>query len=289
MLKIKGLTKKLGDKLVLKQCDLEIKEGSITGLIGINGAGKTTLLRCIAGVYSLDEGTCTYNDESIYENEELKKHIQFLSDDLYYENDATINTLIQFYQVFYPNFDAEKFQEYMDMLKLNQDEPIRKFSKGMKKQTFICIQLAMKPKILLLDESFDGLDPIMKSVIKRAITDLVIDYQTIVFISSHSLNDIEKIADHYVVLDDHSIASHEDIEESKETYHRIQMAFNEVVTIDLFKDLNIIESDINGQIVTLTIHGDLEEIERKIETYQPLMTKVIDLSLEEIFVSKMVK
>lgn len=289
MLEINGFDKTLGNKLVLKDISLHIEQGSITGLIGINGAGKTTLLRCIAGVYKGDSGICQYNGQDIYENELIKKDILFLSDDLYYENDATIASLIEFYEIFYDCFDKEKFQEYMDVLKLNQNELIRKFSKGMKKQAFICLQLALCPKVLLLDESFDGLDPVMKSIIKKAITDLVMDYQSIVFISSHSLSDIEKIADHYVVLDNQTIVSHEDVEESLESYHRIQMAFASPVCEDLFIDLNVVECSINGQIVTLVVQGNLEEIERKIETYQPLMSKVMDLLLEEIFVSKMAK
>lgn len=286
-LKLKKVVKKLGDKLVLDNCSLEIKKGSILGIIGVNGAGKSTLLRSIAGVYQIDDGLITFNGNEIYENEEVKKDILFLSDNPYFTNNDTIKSLKQFYQVFYDKFDEEKYQEYLKITKLNENEPLRSFSKGMRRQAFIILMLSLKPKLLILDESFDGLDPMMKTIMKRAISNLVVDEESIVIISSHSLSDIESICDHYVIMDHNTICDMEEMDMNQAKYHRIQLAFKEEKAIEEFSDLDIINIEINGRVVNLVLEGDLEVIKAQLEKMNPLMLDVLDISLEELFISKM--
>lgn len=286
-LKIKDLTKKLGDKLVLNKCNFEVNKGSVLGIIGVNGAGKSTLLRCIAGVYQSDAGSITFNGKEIYENEEVKKDILFLNDNPYFTNNDTIKSLKQFYTVFYDKFDEEKYQEYLKISKLDENTPLRCFSKGMRKQAFIILMLSLKPKLLLLDESFDGIDPMMKITMKKVISNLVIDEGTIVLVSSHSLSDVESICDHYIIMDHNTICNLEEMDESKEKYHRIQMAFNEEKTREDFMQLNVVNVDISGRVVNLVVEGELDSIKKQINAMNPLMLDILDISLEELFISKM--
>lgn len=287
VLKLKDVTKKLGNKLVLNNCNLEVQKGSILGIIGVNGAGKSTLLRCIAGVYQIDSGSITFNENEIYENEEVKKDILFLSDNPYFANNDTIKSLKEFYQVFYNRFDETKYREYLKITKLNENEPLRSFSKGMRRQAFIILMLSLNPKLLILDESFDGLDPMMKIIMKRVITNLVVDEETIVVISSHSLNDVESICDHYVIMDNNTICDMEEMDMNNEKYHRLQLAFKEEKTIDDFNAFDIINIEINGRVVNLVLEGELEVIKEQLEELNPLMVDVLDISLEELFISKM--
>lgn len=287
VLKLKNVTKKLGNKLVLNNCNLEVQKGSILGIIGVNGAGKSTLLRCIAGVYQVDSGSITFNENEIYENEEVKKDILFLSDNPYFANNDTIKSLKEFYQVFYDRFDETKYREYLKITKLNENEPLRSFSKGMRRQAFIILMLSLNPKLLILDESFDGLDPMMKIIMKRVITNLVVDEETIVVISSHSLNDVESICDHYVIMDNNTICDMEEMDMNNEKYHRLQLAFKEEKTIDDFNAFDIINIEINGRVVNLVLEGELEVIKEQLEELNPLMVDVLDISLEELFISKM--
>lgn len=287
VLKLKDVTKKLGNKLVLNNCNLEVPKGSILGIIGVNGAGKSTLLRCIAGVYQVDSGSITFNENEIYENEEVKKDILFLSDNPYFANNDTIKSLKEFYQVFYDRFDETKYHEYLKITKLNENEPLRSFSKGMRRQAFIILMLSLNPKLLILDESFDGLDPMMKIIMKRVITNLVVDEETIVVISSHSLNDVESICDHYVIMDNNTICDMEEMDMNNEKYHRLQLAFKEEKTVDDFNAFDIINIDINGRVVNLVLEGELDFIKQQLEELDPLMVDVLDISLEELFISKM--
>lgn len=287
VLKLKNVTKKLGNKLVLNNCNLEVQKGSILGIIGVNGAGKSTLLRCIAGVYQVDSGSITFNENEIYENEEVKKDILFLSDNPYFANNDTIKSLKEFYQVFYDRFDETKYREYLKITKLDENEPLRSFSKGMRRQAFIILMLSLNPKLLILDESFDGIDPMMKIIMKRVITNLVVDEETIVVISSHSLNDVESICDHYVIMDNNTICDMEEMDMNNEKYHRLQLAFKEEKTIDDFNAFDIINIEINGRVVNLVLEGELEVIKEQLEELNPLMVDVLDISLEELFISKM--
>ena len=286
MLKISGVSKKLGQKEVLKDCNLEVNKGSILGIIGINGAGKSTLLRSIAGVYECDKGTITFDGKTIYENEEVKKNILFLSDNPYFSNNDTIATLKEFYCVFYDNFNEEKYQSYLKLTQLNENEPLRSFSKGMRRQAFIILMLSLSPKLLILDESFDGLDPMMKILIKKVITNLVVDEESIVLISSHSLADVESICDHFVIMDHNTICVKEDMDDSKDKYHRIQVAFKEEKTIEDFAPLTIVDAKISGRVVNLLVEGDLYAIKAIIENMNPLMVDYLEVSLEELFISK---
>lgn len=287
VLKLKDVTKKLGNKLVLNNCNLKVQKGSILGIIGVNGAGKSTLLRCIAGVYQIDSGSITFNEKEIYENEEVKKDILFLSDNPYFANNDTIKSLKEFYQVFYDRFDETKYREYLKITKLDENEPLRSFSKGMRRQAFIILMLSLNPKLLILDESFDGIDPMMKIIMKRVITNLVVDEETIVVISSHSLNDVESICDHYVIMDNNTICDMEEMDMNNEKYHRLQLAFKEEKTIDDFNAFDIINIEINGRVVNLVLEGELEIIKKQLEELNPLMVDVLDISLEELFISKM--
>ncbi|NBK97070.1 MAG: ABC transporter ATP-binding protein [Erysipelotrichia bacterium] len=287
MLKIKSVSKKLGNQLVLDHCSLEVEKGSILGIIGVNGAGKSTLLRCIAGVYRCDQGSITLNGQEIYENEQLKKDILFLSDQPYFANNDTLKSLKEFYMVFYDRFNEEKYRSYLKMTKLDENKALRSFSKGMRRQAFIILMLSLSPKLLILDESFDGLDPLMKVLMKKVLTNLVVDEETIVLISSHSLSDIESICDHYVIMDHNTICDLEEMDMNKTKNHRIQLAFSEEKTVEDFANFDVVNLDIQGRVVNLVVEGELEAIETTIKEMNPLMVDYLDITLEELFIAKM--
>ena len=108
MLNIRCVSKKLGNKKVLDQVNLQIQDGSIFGLVGPNGAGKSTLLRILAGVIREDAGVVTWDNEPIFDNPAVKKDILFISDEPYYFYNASISDMKQFYQLWYPSFDEDE-------------------------------------------------------------------------------------------------------------------------------------------------------------------------------------
>ncbi len=200
MIKIENLTKNLGENKVLEGLDLIINDGDIFGLVGINGAGKSTLLRTISGVYEAESGSITYDGKDVFENPEVKKDIFFLSDNPYYPNNSSINNIIDFYKSFY-DIDVERFNKIINKFKLDTKKTINNFSKGMKRQLFIALAIAIGPKYLFLDEAFDGLDPLARLIFKRELSELIEEKKITVIISSHSLRELEDICDKYGLLD----------------------------------------------------------------------------------------
>lgn len=287
MLKIENVTKRLGNKLVLNQCNLTVPKGAVLGLIGPNGAGKSTLLRCICDVYQPDEGSITLNGETIHENEYLKGQILYLSDDPYYLFNATIKDMKEFYQTFYPQFDENIYQKYLKLFKLEENKVMNNFSKGMKRQAFILMALAISPKLLLLDESFDGLDPLMRLLFKRAISECIESKDISIIISSHNLRELEDICDTFAILEDHKIETSGSIDDTKESIHKIQMAFKDEKTKEDFKELDVMHYAQTGRFITLIVKGDLETTKKVIGKMQPLIMDVLPVNLEEIFIYEM--
>lgn len=283
MLKINNLSKNLGDKLVLNNCQLEIQTGSIFGLIGSNGAGKSTLLRCIADVYEADQGIITLDGETIHENPKAKAEILLLSEDPFYLYNASLKEMKEYYRIFYPNFNDEMFNKYLPLFKLDENKNMNNFSKGMKRQSFILIALAIAPKLLLLDESFDGLDPMMRLLFKRAINECMEKSDMTLLISSHNLRELEDICDSFGILEDAHISTAGSIDSTKETIHKIQVAFKKEMQKSDFKALDLLHYQQNLRVITMVVKGNIDEIETYLKSFEPLMMDVLNVSLEEIF------
>ena len=283
MIEINNLSKSYGDKLVLKNLSIKIEDGKIFGLVGINGAGKSTLLRLISGIFEANTGSILVDGEEIYDNENKKKDIFFLPDEPYYGINTTPLNLIDLYQEFY-DFNKQEYLNYLEIFKLPLNKKMHTFSKGMKRQVFVSLALAIKPKYLLLDEAFDGLDPLARLTFKRAIIDLVEEKQTTIIISSHSLRELEDICDCYGLIDKMEIASSGEIADTINKTHKYQVAFNEIPSKDMFDDFNILTYEQESRIVRIVVNEDFDTFKERIDKYNPLLIDEIPINFEELFI-----
>ena len=287
MLNLSSITKKYENTTVLKDIDLDIKEGSIFGLIGPNGSGKTTLLKIISGIIKPDMGQAAIDHRNIYEDPGLKKNILLISDEPYYFFQSTIKDMKEFYKVWYPSLDEAIYQKYLKMFSLDEHKPIKNFSKGMKRQAFIILALAIAPRYLLLDEAFDGLDPVMRLTFKRAIMKMIEEKEMTVIISSHNLRELEDICDTFGILDHACMETHGDVDDVKGQIHKIQLAFSETKTMEDFKELNIMSANFQSRVINLVVQGDLTQISAYLKAKQPLMMEILPVNLEEVFLYEM--
>lgn len=287
MIELNAITKRFGKNTILDHLQLHIPEGSVFGLIGPNGAGKSTLLKMMSGIMECDEGSITYDGVGVYENPMMKQDILLVSDDPYYFYHATIKDMKDFYQLWYPRFNQQVYRKYLEIFQLDEKKPITTFSKGMKRQAFLAIALAIAPKYLFLDEAFDGLDPIMRLTFKRAITSFIEEKQMTVIISSHNLREMEDICDQFGILENHAITTSGDIYETKENVHKIQLAFSTVCQEDMFQDFDVLSLKIQSKVVNMVVKGNIEEIKERLRIMQPLMMEVLPVNLEEIFIYEM--
>lgn len=281
MLKINGIYKSFNDKEVLKDINLNIPDGKVLGLCGINGAGKSTLLRIISGVYLADSGSVTINDEEVYDNEAIKKEMFFLPDEPYYDYNSTPDSIVKIYKAMY-DLDLDIYYKNINHFKIPLKKRIIKFSKGMKRQVFISIAFAIKPKYLLLDEAFDGLDPFARLYFKREIVDMVTENNTTVIIASHSLRELEDICDTFAIIDKNKIAASGELFESLDKIHKYQIAFSEKISENDFpKIYKTFHQD--ERIVRIVSDISMEELSEKIKDLNPLFIDVLPVNFEEMF------
>ena len=283
MLKISNLDKSFKDKKVLNDLSLDVHDGSIFGLVGVNGAGKSTLLRCISGIYQRDAGLIEFDGCDTYKDEKVRKDIFFVNDEPYYPLAANIKSLKDFYASYY-EFDEEAYQKNLKLFDLDENKPISSFSKGMKRQTLLLFALAIRPKLLLLDEAFDGLDPLVRMNLKKNLYDFIQDSDATIIISSHNLKELEDICDTYGILEDGKISTYGDLLESKANINKYQLAFKEDIDESFFDQFEVLHKHKEGSVYSLVIKGDKEETVRKLEELNPLILDTLSVNFEELFI-----
>ena len=284
MIKIDGIVKRFGKKTVLDGVSLEIKNGSIYGLVGINGAGKSTLLRIITGIYKPEEGRVLYDGEEIFDNPEVKKKIAFVPDELYLPDGSTMERLAKRYRILYGDkFSYERFYELASILELDTKKTFSSFSKGMRRQASTVLALALSPEYIFFDETFDGLDPFKRAYFKKVIAEDVKARGAVAIVSSHSLKELEGFCDRLAVLDDGNLVFESGVRELESGGVKVQMAFAEDYTEERFAGLDIVEFNKTGSVCTVIFRGAPEEIMKTLSDMSPILLETLPLSLEEIF------
>jgi ABC-2 type transport system ATP-binding protein len=287
MINLKNINKQFDEKAVLENINWEVPKASIYGLVGPNGAGKSTLLRIISGVLKADEGTVLVNGVDVYDNPSIKKHILFVSDDPFFLPQSTIKEMRQFYELFYPSFNDSMYHSLLKKFGLSDTDKISDFSKGMKRQASIILALSCSPDILLLDEAFDGLDPVMRLNLKRIIANELMNREMTVIISSHNLRELEDICDRIALLNNHTITIQDEIESIRNQYHKIQLAYTNPIDDNVLHDLDPMYFDKRGNVYMIVLKGDLEDKMKQIKETQPVLCEEIPITMEEVFVYEM--
>ena len=283
MIEVKNVTHRLGGNVILDNVSLQVSQGSIMGLVGINGAGKTTLLRLMSGVYIPNSGEIFCDGISILQ-EESRKSLFYLPDDPYYTVYSTGKSLFDLYKVFYPKIDHGRFVRQLESFGLDEKKPLRNFSKGMRRQLYIALALAVNPTYLLLDEVFDGLDPLARLSFKRAINVAVEEDGIGVLISSHSLRELEDFCDSYALIDHKTIASSGDIAADVNRYCKFQLAFSEAFSEDLFANLPVASLEKTGRFARVVLLGDQAELQARLEALHPVIVEQMPMDFEEMFI-----
>lgn len=287
MIKIENVTKKLDDFVALSKLSCHIPKGSIFGLIGSNGAGKSTLLRAITGVYRINEGLITIDDANVYENPVAKNRMMYMPDELYFLHGANMNRMAKMYAAIYPNFDQLRYVTLTQLFKLNPKENINKFSKGMKRQAAIILALCVKADYLFFDETFDGLDPVKRNLVRNLIAQDAHDFGTTVIITSHSLRELEDTCDQLALLHEGGIVFESDVQNLKTSLFKVQIAFLEDYDKEKFAEFNQLSFHKHGSVSNLIIRGDREETYAKLAEFNPVLLEILPLSLEEVFIHEM--
>lgn len=282
MIKANNLTKKFGENKALDSVTFEIPEGSIYGLVGSNGSGKSTFMRLISGVYMADGGEILVDNQNPFDNSLIKSKICYLPDTPYFIHQSNLNEMMRYYKMLYKDFDINRFEQLLKFFPLDRRARISTMSKGMQRQAALILAISTKPKYLLLDEAFDGLDPIMRKVLKSLLAEGVSDGMTAI-IASHNLRDLDELCDTVGVLHGGKVLLSDDIENLRGGIHKVQAVFNMVPDISVFEGLDIVNIEKSGSVVQLVCRGDEQYIKDYIGKLLPQFLEIIPPSFEEIF------
>lgn len=287
MIEIKNLEKSFGTVQALAGISLQIREQQVFGLVGTNGAGKSTLMRILCGVLRQDRGEVLIDGQTVYDRPTVKKSLFFIPDEPWFFRNGSAEDMLQYYRGIYPDFDTARCRKLIGDFGLDPKRQIETFSKGMKKQLAVILGISAGTKYLFLDETFDGLDPVMRQSVKSLFAEDMLSRALTPVIASHNLRELEDICDHVGLLHQGGILLSEDLEKMKLGIQKVQCVFRQEE--DLAKALNgldLLQQQSIGRVHTLTIRGDRESMENHFRGFEMLLFEVLPLSLEEIFISE---
>ncbi len=285
MIEVKNVIKRFDNFIALDNLSLEVEKGSIYGLVGPNGAGKTTLMKAISGIYKLNSGKILIDGNPVYENVDVKDELIYISDDLFFFNNFSIKQMAELYKGVYTNWNEERFNKLKDVFKIDIKRNVNKLSKGMQKQVAFWLAISASPKVLLLDEPLDGLDPVMRRKVLGIIMQDVEEFNTTVMISSHNLRELEDICDHVGIMSKGKMLIQRKLDDLKTETHKVQIAFKDgEFPKELENKFNLLKKSKLGTVYSVILKGDKDEIINEYGKYEPIILDIIPLTLEEIFI-----
>lgn len=287
MIEVKNLQKRFDTIQAIDHISASIEEGHVFGLIGTNGAGKSTFLRLLSGVLTPDEGEILIDGESILDRPEVKEKVFFISDDQYFFRSGTPTDMMKLYRTYYPGFDEARWRDLMQKFGLDVNRKIHTFSKGMKKQLSVICGLCANTKYLFCDETFDGLDPVMRQAVKSLFIKEMGERGMTPIIASHNLRELEDICEYVGLLHRGGILLEKDIDDLKLNIHKLQCVIKEETMLEKIKSgLEVVKEESRGSLYTITVRGKKEEVVELMEEISPIFYELLPLSLEEIFISE---
>ena len=283
MIKVQSVSKSFDGFQALRNLDLNVKKGSIYGLVGTNGAGKTTLIKHVTGVLRQDGGSITIEDASVYENLAIKQRMGYIPDDLYFFASYSLKESARFYRSLYPDWNEDRYKQMVSRFELSENRKLSKFSKGMQKQAAFILTMSSMPDYLILDEPIDGLDPIIRKLVWKYVIEDVAEREMTVLVSSHNLREMEGICDSIGILSRGEMMIERDLDELKSDIHKIQVAFNDEKD-DPYAGLNVLHKESRGTVDLLIVRNRKELVKEIIGNSNPVVFDLLPLSLEEIFI-----
>ncbi|ONI45906.1 hypothetical protein AN640_04030 [Candidatus Epulonipiscium fishelsonii] len=281
MISIKNVTKYYGSFKAIDDINIEVEKGTIHGVIGQNGAGKTTLIKSLAGIYKVDEGSITIDNEEVYENPKVKAKIGYVQDKNAYFDWYKLKDLVEFYQEIYATFSRDKFNKYNEQGKLDLNKKVKSLSKGMQMKLSIMLNLSVNPDVLILDEPTSGLDVIAKKQILDWIISEVAERQLTVFVSSHHLSELEKICDNITIITEGKVSFENTVDELKNNVCKMQVIFKDAP--DFGQLPKFIHTEQIGNVYYI-VAKSTSYIEDALKGYELILIEQIPMTLEESFI-----
>lgn len=245
IIETKALTKRYKGKEAVHGIDIQLRAGSVCAFLGRNGAGKTTTIKMLAGLIRPDGGSSTVlGADSMALGEEHWQKIGYVSENQQLYEWMTGEELIAHTSAFYPGWDRDFERELVEQLELPLKRKISLCSRGEKVKFALLLAMAFRPQLLILDEPFAGLDPLARCEFLESVLEITTQNDWSVFFSTHDIDDVEKLADDILVIDEGRIQIRESLESLQGRFRLIDIVGEHAPV------------EVSGEILRLTREGD---------------------------------
>lgn len=206
MLSIKNINKVYDGKKVLDDISLDVESGKIYALLGLNGAGKSTLMKIVCGLAFPDSGEITLDGKSLLDDKDRTSKIGFMIEMPAFYRELSGKQNLEALAILYDDIDKKRVDEVLMLTGMHEQAnvAVKKYSLGMKQRLYLAYAILSKPRLLVLDEPFNGIDPVTINLFKNLILELAKN-GCIVLISGHVITEIQSISDSAVIIDNGKI------------------------------------------------------------------------------------
>ena len=285
VIEIKNLTKVYGKNRGIQDINISVKEGEIYGFIGPNGAGKSTTIKTLLNfIYPTSGEALIFGMDSVKESEKIKEYIGYVPSEVRYYDDVKVKDIIKYAQSFYPKSNKEYVDRICNELELDMNKKMGELSLGNKKKVAIAQSLINNPKLLILDEPTNGLDPLMQ---KKLFNILIEEKEkgNTVFLSSHNLVEVQNLCDRVCVIKEGKIVDIIEIEKSK-TQLKLKVTLSSSdITDDIVLNLSDKILDKTGKLYTFIYSKNIDSLVKELANYKIDELLIEKENLEDAFLN----
>ena len=280
-----NLCKSYGKSRGIIDLNLKIKEGEIFGFVGPNGAGKSTTIRTLLNFIFPTSGSAKILGKDIVkESSEIKKYIGYVPSEVKFYDEVKVKDIIKYSASFYNNVSQEEVDKLYKILDVDINKKMSELSLGNKKKVAIVQALIHKPKLLILDEPTNGLDPLIQKKLFELLEEAR-ENGTTVFLSSHNLVEVENFCDRVAVIKDGKIIDTIVIEKlSKKLGLKVVIKSNEINEYKI--------KEINGQVISkekdefiFHYNNDVDTLIKELSKYKIEKLLISEQTLEDTFMN----
>jgi ABC-2 type transport system ATP-binding protein len=272
----------------LNNIDLEIEPGTVNGLIGPNGAGKSTIMRIMMGLVTPDQGTVSVLGQPISSRDaSAKQDIGYFSDDMRLYKSESIAFHTQFVRSLFPSWDEVYAQQLLDRFGLIAQQKVKGLSHGQRVKTLLLLILARRPKLLILDEPTNGLDPVAKQEVLSELMQIVNDETRTILYSSHNTQDVEQISDTITFIDRGRVIASNNRDEFLDSWRRFKLHAPQDWQAPAIDGLR--PESTFGNLRVMTLDRYQTEVEVRLQSSGATLEASEAMTLEEIFVAAVLR
>lgn len=284
-IELTNLTKRFGSQVAVDDVTLQIPRGTAFGFIGQNGAGKTTTIKMIMGLLRRDRGGIKVQgmDPEIENGLRVKQNVGYVPEAQYIHHWMRVREVIFFCRSFYPTWDDQLCTDTLALFGLEGDKRVKHLSKGMLVKLALVLAVAHEPDILILDEPMAGLDPIAREEVLDGVLRTVCDGRRTLFFSSHTLTDVQRLADTIGIIHDGRLLVHGSLDTLIGSTKRIRAVLKKE-NDTLVQPESLVCQRVNRREWLLTVKDFTRDTVERLRAQNHLdHIEVIDVGLEDIF------